>query len=68
MMTDAAWNLDEVLRELVAERFGPTDRMRPTAFAATDTPEAFAHRRRVLNEALDGPPDNVIPLHRDNAA
>jgi hypothetical protein len=67
-MTNTPWDLDQILRELVAERYGPTERMRGSTFAATDTPEAFAHRRRVLNEALDGPPDNVIPLHREQAA
>lgn len=66
MNTD--WDLNQVLRELVAERYGPTDRMRPTAFAATDTPEAFAHRRRILNEALDDTPNNVVPLRPEQAA
>jgi hypothetical protein len=65
---NAPWDRDQILRELVAERYGPTDRMRGSTFAATDTPEAFAYRRRVLNEALDGPPDNVIQLRRNNAA
>lgn len=67
-MTNAPWDLDQILRELRAERFGPTDRMRGTPRAVIDTPEAIAHRRRELNDAMDAPPDNVIPLRPEQAA
>jgi hypothetical protein len=59
-------NLDEVLRDLLAERYGPTDRMRRRV---DDDPHVFERRRAILDDALTGngstpSPANVVPLRR----
>ena len=57
---------DVLLRELVAERYGPMIRDLPLVEPAPESAEVFAARQRVLCEALDGADSGrravVVPL------
>jgi hypothetical protein len=62
MSVIAKWDRDEILRELFAERWGPTDRDRPSLWAH-ETAAMRAQRCRVLNESMEiADESNVVPM------